>query len=508
MRGRLKYVLLVCGLCAAVAALLPSGASPFGTVNAEIGLQQRSEHERITRLALACRPDQPHDGSCFESDMLDNVAGRSGTWGAVGAPDNLPLRLTWGGPAYWHCDEADYLDVPGYPQSRQQATAKLDACRRWAHDMLYNGRPNDKQEQPPGLLGLQPRTWPVTGALAEARKLLNGSGNVEVSDPGTRPGLPSCTFNGHLGAAKCNVYEPFGYVLHVTQDFYAHGNWADQASLSASQPIGVNNPPGLAHRDLPEYWDLRRPSAPLPDPRLSTGCYPDKECAGRTSHDVLAKDKARINTTTGFADDPRDPRGKVGDNAQRAVNAAVAETRRQWAILRYELVQKYGAEEGGKMICALTSDSADKSCNDAGRARDVFAKIPPAYVRLANVRSPEQCLDLLHGQTQDGTVIQSQTCHDHEAQQFQFAGQDIQFKSVGTTAAVRVKDKCLDASSRTGVRIKGCNGTPDQRVTVTPTGQLEMDGKCITTAFHRKAGHPVELQACNPLIELQLWQFR
>jgi hypothetical protein len=49
----------------------------------------------------------------------------------------------------------------------------------------------------------------------------------------------------------------------------------------------------------------------------------------------------------------------VLDNAQRAVNAAIGEAKRQWAILRWELLIKhYGAQNGGKMICALTSDTA------------------------------------------------------------------------------------------------------------------------------------------------------
>lgn len=500
----LKPFLLISVVCAAVIAIAPTGASPFGTVNIFIGLHQRSEHERITRLALGCRPGQPHDGSCFEGRMLDNLAGTNGTFGAVGAPDDLPLRLGWGGPAYWHCDDADYLDAPGYPQSRQQATAKLDACRQWARDMLFNGRPNDKQEQPSGAYGILPRTWPVTGALAEARKLLNSSGNVDVGDPGTGFFSPPCTFNGQLGRAKCSVYEPFGYVLHVTEDFYSHSNWVDHPSPNS--PISVDNPPGLAHRDLPAFWDLRKASAALPDSRLSTGCYPKKGCPGRTSHDELNKDNENINTITGFVDDPINPRGKVYDNAQRAVNGAINEARRQWAIFRYELVQRYGAERGGKMICALTSDNANSSCNNAQKARDEFAKVPPPPVRLATVENSGSCLDLRNGQSTDGNVIQGQLCHQHEAQEFQFAGTDIQFNSVGTSSAVRVMGKCLEASGG-GVRIKGCNGSAEQRVAVTPTGELKLLGKCIT---FRGNGQPVELGACRApgSVSDQLWQFR
>ena len=216
-----------------IAGLAPATASAFGTVNI---LGQRGEHERITRLALGCRAGQPHDGSCFEAASLNNVAGTSGTFGAVGAPDDIPLRLS-GGPFYWHCDDADYLATPGYPQSRAKATETLNACRQWARDMLFDGRPDHT-------LG---RTWPVQGAVATARTLLDSKGNVDVTDPGTGFFSPSCTFDGTLGRAKCNVWEPFGYVLHVTEDFYSHSNWADLSN--PNQAISITNPPGLGHRD-------------------------------------------------------------------------------------------------------------------------------------------------------------------------------------------------------------------------------------------------------------------
>src|SRR5450755_325777 len=130
---------------ATAAGLVPSSAAAFGTVNT-IGFGQHAEHERITRLALGCRAGEPpDDGSCFEPASLANVAGsstslrppKSGSFGAVGAADDQPLRLGWGGPYYWHCDDADFLHVPyGYPQTRAHATQKPQACRSWARAML------------------------------------------------------------------------------------------------------------------------------------------------------------------------------------------------------------------------------------------------------------------------------------------------------------------------------------------------------------------------------------
>jgi hypothetical protein len=478
-----------------IVGLAPATASAFGTVHI---LGQRGEHERITRLALGCRAGQPRDGSCFEAASLNNVGGTTGTFGAVGAPDDIPLRLS-GGPFYWHCDEADYLNVPGYPQSRAKATQTLDACRQWARDMLFDGRPART-------FG---RTWPVQGAVLAASTLLNARGNVDVNDPGTGTFSPNCTFDGSLGRAKCNVWEPFGYVLHATEDFYSHSNWADVSN--PNQPIGITNPPGLGHRNLPAYWDLRHASAALPDPNLATGCYPTSKCAGRITHDEgLNKDKELINVTTGLVSDPISPRARIADNAQRAVNDAIGEARRQWAILRFELVKHYGLEHGGKMICALTSDSADRSCNDATRARTVFAAVPAPFVQLASVLDGGQCLDDPNSSTTNGTRIQMLGCNGSAAQQFRFSSDEVQFASTGT-GRVHVVGKCLDAPSGaqgTRIEINGCNGTAAQQVTVTRTGRLKMRDMCLNIANGNAANGAAVILAPCAGTSSEIWQYR
>jgi len=116
----LSVVALALSGALAAQAAKPSKASAFGTIN---GLGQRSEHERITRAALACAPGVKSTGDCFEPRSMDQVAGHSGTFGAVGAPDLDEFN----DPAA-HCDNADYLNVAGYPQSRATATANLLAC--------------------------------------------------------------------------------------------------------------------------------------------------------------------------------------------------------------------------------------------------------------------------------------------------------------------------------------------------------------------------------------------
>lgn len=52
----------------------------FGTVNS---IGQMSEHERITRDALACAPGLKSTGDCFEPRSIDALAGKKGATGAV-----------------------------------------------------------------------------------------------------------------------------------------------------------------------------------------------------------------------------------------------------------------------------------------------------------------------------------------------------------------------------------------------------------------------------------------
>src|SRR4051794_40781566 len=100
--------------------LAPGSAGAFGTIN---GAGQSAEHERMTRAALACPSGMTSDDSCFEPATIAQLAGRTGTFGAVGQPDIPPPE-----GAASHCDDADYLDTGSYPISRAAATATLDDC--------------------------------------------------------------------------------------------------------------------------------------------------------------------------------------------------------------------------------------------------------------------------------------------------------------------------------------------------------------------------------------------
>ncbi|MFI9240718.1 CinY protein [Streptomyces sp. NPDC053079] len=318
-------------------ALLTAQAPPaqaFGTVNA---LGQHAEHERITRAALACAPGTPSDGTCFEPRSLDQVAGHKGTFGAVGAPDTDEVATPEA-----HCDNADFLAAPGYPRSREEATRQLQAC----------------------VTKLQTR---FAEGVAAAGGTLKPDGTIDAGESNL---AKSCTFTlGLPGRNKCEAIEGFGRALHGVQDFYSHSNWADAAA--GDRPLGKDNPPGL---NLPGPSPLLalstgRPPATSAVPReLTTGCFSlvPLGCSKRVQHSGLNKDNGLIDPATGATSGPTTARGKVGDNFDRAVQAAVADTRRQWSDFRAALTARYGKDRARSIGCALTHDDPARDCAPKG----------------------------------------------------------------------------------------------------------------------------------------------
>lgn len=303
------------------------GALGFGTIS---GLGQNREHERITRHALGC--DASPAARCFEPKTLDELAGKSGTWGAVGAPDNPVRGLLLSSPA--HCDNGDWVATPGYPHAQADARANLIACRAGMKAHLDE-------------------------AVRDSSGLLDSAGNV---DDAQIPTVVGCTFNGGKGRAKCNVLEDFGLLLHASEDFYSHSNWVDHA---APGPIALDNPEGLGATGPAPWLDLRQEDPTFPD-GLITGCFdttslvsPAKGCAGHVKHEDLNKDKGQIDPAIGAGTTNR---GRADDNFARAVQAAIADTRDKWTILRERLVETYGAARGARMICAITHDDPARTC--------------------------------------------------------------------------------------------------------------------------------------------------
>ena len=297
-------------------SLSVGSAWAFGTVDSK-QLGQSREHEYITRLSLQCAGSLAGN-ACFQPDSLDNLAGKGGTMGAVGAPDlwlSVGPAVTIGGvtitPHYQssaHCDNGDH-------------PAALEECRSW---MLQNAQ----------------------AAVRDAAMLTSGR-TVDVSStPGT------CFFNGLPGRAKCAVRENFGRTLHAAQDFYAHTNWVDDAG----PPFKPDNPPGLNKRGRADWLDLRRTTAPFP-PGLISGCFENLPeyffCNGRIKHAYLNKDEGQIMPSIGGG---RTLRGNVAQNFRHAVEAAIDDTRDKWLFVQEQLYIAYGAESGALMSCALTHD--------------------------------------------------------------------------------------------------------------------------------------------------------
>jgi hypothetical protein len=320
---RLQTIIAACAL----SILAASQASAFGTIS---GLGQNREHERITRHALAC--GGPVGAVCFQPASLDELAGKGGTWGAVGAPDNPARGLVLSSVA--HCDNADYFAATGYPQTQAAAASHLVACR---NTMNAN----------------------MDAAVRDAARLLGASGKVDDSQI---PTFLSCTYNGSRGRAKCEVLEDFGLVLHAAQDFYSHSNWVDQAAPGA---VSLSNPPGLGNTGRAPWLDLRVASPVFPA-GLITGCFdtvsivsPARGCPNHVKHEDLNKDKGQIDPTLGAGTTAR---GAVDHNFAHAVDAAVDDTRDKWATLRERLLATYGAARGSRMICAITHDDPAKTC--------------------------------------------------------------------------------------------------------------------------------------------------
>ncbi|KAM5344283.1 hypothetical protein ACJ41O_012820 [Fusarium nematophilum] len=352
-------------------------------------LGPRAEHERITRVALACPAGKKTTGDCFEPVSINQLAGQGGAVGAVGSPDageNLsPLA---------HCDDADYLDhakygIPGtYPRTRAEATRALQDCVAHLSGRFRQG-------------------------VAGARGLLDDKDNVIKVE--TDLSTDECTFvGGFSGRAKCNAIEGLGRALHGVQDFYTHSNWVDEHDKT--KPISGSNPPGLGLSAPAAILNLRGAMSSAVPHELATGCFiaigasdpmgnPTGDLTGQTeciaqgrllTHAKLNKDEGTISVVPGVSipppspltSSPLTPRGRIARNFELAVEAAITDTRRQWSDFRAELVSLYGPKRASRMICSLVKDHPWKDCtgrkialviDSSGSNKDT----DPGYLRVA-----------------------------------------------------------------------------------------------------------------------------
>jgi hypothetical protein len=313
------------------AGSVPSPASAFGTID---GGGQNREHERITRAAVACRASNGPTTDCFEPKSVDQLAGHGKGFGAVGAPDLTEVS----NPAA-HCDNADFL-AGGYPQSREEATARLLDC-------IHHLRRRFRE------------------AVDSAEGLLDERGQISDSEVDLDT---DCTLDANdEHRAKCKTLEGFGRALHGAQDFYSHSNWTDAADRT--RPIGPDNPPGLNLPAPAPVLELRGNSTPPAPGNLTTGCFVLRDsvtgvgaCERRVTHAALNKDTGLVDPTTGTASGPTTPRGRVGSDFAKAVAGAIVETRHQWHEFQAAMVSEYGSQRASLMACALTRDDPATGC--------------------------------------------------------------------------------------------------------------------------------------------------
>lgn len=309
-------------------------ANAFGTVNQ---LGQNSEHGRITRHALTCRANSVA-GSCLEGDTLDSLAGKRGTFGAVGAPDRGRGMLT----SFAHCSGGDHFDVPAYPHTKAQAQATLTECR---DNMVSN----------------------LDHAVFDAASLLDENGDLRSSEVSMFLG---CVYKGSQhGRAKCNILAHMGRILHASQDFYSHSNWVDLPNFQAAN--SPDNPPGLGRRGPAPWLDLRVAQPAFPQGLIS-GCFDNQSFLGEDSGCLYGDGTAHrvrhlnVNKDTGTIDPEigqgTTERGALNDNFKHAVEAAIFDTMDKWQTLGDRLIETYGPTQGRKMMCALTHDSPLKAC--------------------------------------------------------------------------------------------------------------------------------------------------
>jgi hypothetical protein len=397
-RGRLAV-----GLSVGAAILaIPGSAAAFGTVDFN---GQHAEHEKITRVLSCDAVDHP--ARCFAPRSLDELAGKKGTLGAVGSPDRIPDVLLDGAA---HCDGGDYL--PGFPyrpSDAERAARNLDACA-------------DEFERH------------LNEALSAAGDLTDHDGRLIPSEANLSKGdsedgcsFPMLPARPAEQSAKCRVYNGLGRALHAAEDYWSHSNWADEANPGqptilppgTSQTVGagwrketikppnavdpvysLTNPVGLGRSRLVPFLRYPVPKNAMPtaasirDGQVAiTGCddsleevskvLPPGECKGRVGHSSLNKDKGLINWRTGQTSDPETPRGKIGDNFQRAVTGARAQAKAVWDDFADQIVARYGERRGSTMIRALTTDTPWTECTVGDSRGNWKAFTAPSGARSA-----------------------------------------------------------------------------------------------------------------------------
>jgi hypothetical protein len=370
MRDRFRIIALFVMILVLVGAVVVVGsgfsnsAGAFGSVDSSI-LGQKSVHEKITRT-LGCTAEQAM-ANCLQPISIDILAGRGGTFGAVGEPDD-PLDGFPNASAR-HCDNVDY----GYGSFQDVTAAQIsfNNCLEWFQSYL-----DFSVASAAGLLKADGTIDPASTDLVNTF----GSTYNACSFPDPKKG------NTSNDSAKCNVLNGLGRALHAYEDVWSHSNWGDLAD--PSKAVDLENPTGLANTDQP--WFMAYPgvrSATIPEGFLS-GCddsIPINDCSEsyydsrgqsvwryRTGHSVINKDNGDVQPDLCIASNPMTVRGKVVvdgiSNFSRAVTGACGAARRAWSDLQAALVAKYGSTAAASMIRAISMDHPLTECAVSGTA--------------------------------------------------------------------------------------------------------------------------------------------
>lgn len=352
MRARL----LTSATLLTTATLMLATAGPslaFGTYNSPTIMGQQAEHERITRSLAEVG---------IEPATLDLLAGKKGELGGVGAPDFLDNTKGLG-PAKKHCDNGDFLELDGYPQTRGQADAAMRECFTYFEQLLDH-------------------------AVSKAGGLVSENGKVNVKEARADFGVCSFPFDpgANAGSAKCAVLNHIGRALHIAEDFWSHTNWAD--SPDPSQPISIKNPPGLGRTDIPDL--VRYPGsskAEIPDGLIS-GCDDSVpvlgplECRGRVSHSVLAKDNGVIDPQNCESARPTSKyarasvTGESGSaNFVLAVCGGMRQAQQTWNDFEAAVLDTYGDKRGRMIVDIVASDTVPNSDVPDGETTTTTSKV-------------------------------------------------------------------------------------------------------------------------------------
>lgn len=393
--SRLLTLLVTLSALAALAVLAPT-AGAFMTWNTP----GNAEHERITRLGLACNSgadiDVPTNSDreffffeelCLKSltpwriddprlawkaeRPLRMIAGADGYFGGAGAPDRLAEVLDSSDSA--HCDNGDFwFGASSYPMSLGSRTNALMNCLR-----LYQSYLTLAVER--------------AGRLVDANGRLN-AGQADITDDcnvAYDPALnPTATHS--RGQAKCDLLIAYGRAMHLVEDFFSHSNWVDANPATAS----LTNPPGLGNdiTNVPDGLRFPRSDAELmtflQSSEVISGGYPKPWGAvTRIYHDyALTKDEGdgKIDWKAGTV--PKGLSGKTGrgaagvingqDNFQKAVRAAAYAVRTSWVDFYNQIKATYPGTRGDLVWNAIRTTTPWSGCPEVTGAAN-RAQSPP-----------------------------------------------------------------------------------------------------------------------------------